>query len=110
VVFTSTRAGSTPEAIADASAGPPEAEDPELGDPEPDPKGNPPEPDEGSVVDGEVAGDKEAAELERQAIRPMPNPAAMASSTTSITTAAVHAAPRRAGAVDAPGKTGGATQ
>jgi len=95
--------------MADASAGPPEAEEPEPGNPVPDPKGNPPEPDEGSVVDGEV-GAKEEAELERQAIRPMPNPAAMASITTSTTTATVHGALRRGGAVDTPGVAGGATQ
>jgi hypothetical protein len=64
-VFTSTSPGSTPEAIADASAGPPDAEEfePEGFEPEefepngkpwepevPDPNGKPEEPDEGVVV------------------------------------------------------------
>jgi hypothetical protein len=55
-VFTSTTAGSTFEAIALASAGPPEAMELEPDVPEgkpPDPKGKPPElPEEGGIVDG----------------------------------------------------------
>jgi hypothetical protein len=82
VVFTSTTAGSTPEAIALASAGPPvavEFELPELPEPPgpkekpPEPKGEVPEPEEGNVV-----GVVPPLVLVRHAARPTPNPAAMA--------------------------------
>jgi hypothetical protein len=102
VVFTSTSAGSTPEAIAEASAGPPEA-----GEPVPDPKGKVPEPEAGNVVDGVEGKD---VELDRQAIRPTPKPAAMASRTTSTTIAIVQKRPFLAGAVDTAGTAGGAAQ
>jgi len=93
-VFTSTRAGSTPEAIADASAGAPDADELELEPDEPDPNGKEPpkgevpepngelpEPEDGNVVEGVVDN-----ELDRHAMRPMPNPAAMAMTITSATT------------------------
>jgi hypothetical protein len=99
VVFTSTRAGSTPEAIAEASDGAPaadELEPAELDDPDPklppkgklpEPKGKLPEPDEpeGRLVDGCWVDEV----LECQATRPTPNPAAMASTITNATTVTV---------------------
>jgi hypothetical protein len=109
VVFTSTRAGSTPEAIAEASAGPPEAEEPEPGNPVPDPKGKLPEPEVGNVVDG-VDGVDVPEELARQAIRPTPNPAAIAKRTTSTTIAIVQTGPLLAVPVDTAGAAAGATQ
>jgi hypothetical protein len=99
-VFTSTRAGSTPEAIADASAGAPDADELEL-EPEPepddpDPNGN--EPPEGKVPepngelpepDGKLEEGVVDVELDRHAIRPTPNPAAMAMTITSAMTVMV---------------------
>jgi len=108
VVFTSTRAGSTPDAIAEASAGPPEAE-PEPGNPVPDPKGKLPEPEVGNVVDG-VDGVDVPEELARQAMRPTPNPAAIAKRTTSTTIAIVQTGPLLAVPVDTAGAAAGATQ
>jgi hypothetical protein len=100
VVFTSTIAGSTPDAMADESDGPPEAVELEPDEPAepdgrlpepngevPEPNGEVPEPDEGRVV----VGSDEVPELERQATLPTPNPAAMAKTTTSATTVTTHA-------------------
>ena len=97
-------------AIADASVGPPDADELEPDEPPPkeppEPKGNPPElpdPADGSEVDG--------CELEpdRQAARPTPNPAAMAITTNIATAVAAHAlraaccaSGPRCGAEDAP--------
>lgn len=84
-------------AIAEASAGPPEAEEfePEVPEPngelpepkgkDPDPNGELPEP-EGRLVDGGEVCD----ELDLHATLPTPKPAAMAITTISATTVAVH--------------------
>jgi len=71
----------------------------------PDPKGKLPEPEEGNVVDG-VDGKDVPDEVDRQAIRPTPNPAAIANRTTSTTIAIAHIGPLLAGCAD----TAGATQ
>jgi hypothetical protein len=99
-VSTSTIPGSTREAIAAGSDGPPAAEETDPEEPEPngklpEPKGNVPEP-EGNVPEpkgklGEVPDGREGDfDVDCQATRPMPNPAARpttSSPTTSHTVA-----------------------
>jgi hypothetical protein len=109
VVFTSTRPGSTRDAIAEGSEGPPAADETEPDDPgpngkEPEPNGSVPEPN-GNVPDGNVPepngklGEPDEGEfadgcevdVERdcQAIRPMPNPAATPTTSNPTTSKTV---------------------